>query len=176
MCKKHHVKFWVVSRLVREHVGVCSKHWYHNLTCIVRSSNDSEPGTFEIQSRSTSSSIPIAEGSIERNRMHQGRDVELQELGTDKDIGCGGERLLLDQSFMGLSTLQRDRQCRPRPRANPSPAVDDMSAASMIREKKMQSQKGMREIGWCGEEFEKFKAQVMAEQDEWAKSRVDGTV
>lgn len=179
--QKYHSNFCFLSREGRGHIGVCNKQSNHSLTCIVHSADDSEPGTTEAQSRSTSISIPIAEGSTERNRMHRGRHFELQELETDKNIGCGGEMDLLDPSSVGVRTLEGERRCRLHTRQNLSSAVDDKSSTSMIRKDKMQSQKEMDEIGtgdltaWFREEFEKANAQMTMEKDEWAISRVNGT-
>lgn len=122
----------------------------------------------------------MAEGSSERSRMYRGRDVELQELGTEEDINCSGEKDLLDLPFMGVRTFKGDRQCRQRPRQYASTAVDNMPGTSMVREDKLQSQKRMEEIGtgnltmWFREEFEKVNSQMIAEKDEWAMSRVNG--
>ncbi|MCJ1269718.1 hypothetical protein MMC22_009610 [Lobaria immixta] len=104
-------------------------------------SSPCEPGTYEVQSRSTSSFTPMAEGSSERSRMYRGRDVELQELGISEDINFSGESDLLDLPFMGVRTLKGDRQCRQRPRQYASTAVDDTAGTSIVREDKLQSQK-----------------------------------
>lgn len=73
--------------------------------------------------------------------MHRSQDVELQELRTEENICCGGERGMLD-----LPSVERGRQCRLRTRQNPSSAVNDTSAVSMVREDNTQPQKGMDDV------------------------------
>lgn len=115
--------------------------------------------------------------------MHRGRDIELQELGTEEYMVRGGEREPMDIPFICVPTLEGDGQVCLRPRQNPSSAAYDMSAASMIREDRMQSQTGMDEIGaedlttWfrIREEYERMDAQMRVEKDEWAMSRTGGT-
>lgn len=110
--------------------------------------------------------------------MHRGQDVELQKLRTEENIGCGGERGLLD-----LPSAERDRQCHLRTRQKPSSSVNDTSAVSMVREDKTQSQKGIDDIrtgdvaslSRIREDIEKVNDQWMVEEDEWAMSRVGST-
>lgn len=102
--------------------------------------------------------------------------MELQELGTEESIVRSGKR-----EIEGVRTLEGDEQCSRHPRQHPSRAVDDEPAASMDRGDRLQSQKSMDEIETenltmrIREKFEKTKAQVMVERDEWALSRIKGT-